>query len=219
MKTRNLIGITAACGFFLVAACSSSDDAPTGALGGPVSGAADAHCSGSAPAEVTPAACTAPEEEAAGGASGEEESSAGGAADCNETRDDEYGPTLPNSEGADDECKYQVSWTASPIRRDQDVTFSVTAKSLATDQPLEALADGKLPLSRVELYLPCDPEHRAPAQNAKAKFSETAPGVYSASALRFDQAGRWVVRFHFYEECLDGETSPHGHIAFFVDVP
>jgi hypothetical protein len=43
--------------------------------------------------------------------------------------------------------------------------------------------------------------------------------VFQGGPLRFDRSGRWVVRFHFYEDCNDGESSPHGHIAFFVDVP
>jgi hypothetical protein len=43
--------------------------------------------------------------------------------------------------------------------------------------------------------------------------------VYEGGPLRFDQPGRWVVRFHFYESCNDSEVSPHSHVAFFVDVP
>jgi hypothetical protein len=46
------------------------------------------------------------------------------------------------------------------------------------------------------------------------------PGTYSVGPVRFDQAGRWFVRFHFYETCSDApEDSPHGHVAFWVDVP
>jgi hypothetical protein len=36
----------------------------------------------------------------------------------------------------------------------------------------------------------------------------------------FDQSGRWVVRFHYFETCSDvPEDSPHGHVAFYIDVP
>jgi hypothetical protein len=36
----------------------------------------------------------------------------------------------------------------------------------------------------------------------------------------FDQPGKWVVRFHFFENCDDlVEDSPHGHAAFYVQVP
>jgi hypothetical protein len=215
MNFRNLFAVAFASGFLFNAGCSSSDDdkTPTGAVGGPVTGAADSHCTGSTPVEVVPDACTEPaEEEAEGGAPG-------APADCNETHDDDYGETQFNSEGNDDDCKYHASWTSTPISLNQDVTVTVTTSNLTTDQPLEALADGKLPLSRVEVYQPCDPTRRGPTQNAKAEFTETAPGVYTGGPLRFDQKGRWVVRFHFYEQCFDGEGSPHGHVAFFVDVP
>jgi len=80
-----------------------------------------------------------------------------------------------------------------------------------SSDPLEALEDGKLPLTRVEVYQPCEPTRRGPAQNSKAKFSEPSPGVYTVGPLRFDQSGRWVVRYHLYEECLDGEGRRHGH--------
>jgi len=36
----------------------------------------------------------------------------------------------------------------------------------------------------------------------------------------FDKSGRWVVRFHFFESCSDvPDDSPHGHVAFYIDVP
>jgi hypothetical protein len=31
--------------------------------------------------------------------------------------------------------------------------------------------------------------------------------------------GKWSVRFHIREDCLDGADSPHGHGAFFINVP
>jgi len=172
--------------------------------------------------EVDPGACHGDSpEEGEGGASGEgDEAGGAGGSDCNQTHDSEYGDTLPNSQGADDDCKYHVSWTSTAIRLNQDVTFTVTTKALATGEPLESLPDEhKLPLSRVEVYQPCEPNRLGPPQNFKAEFAETAPGVYQGGPLRFDQPGRWVVRFHFYEECNDGAESPHGHVAFFVDVP
>ena len=214
MKLRGLFALALTSGVLSNVGCSSDGDkAATGAIGGPFAGVADTHCTGISPVEVIPEACTEPSAGAAvGGALGEP-------ADCNETHDDEYGETLFNSEGNDDDCKYHASWTSTPISLNQDVTVTVTTNNLTTQQPPEALTDGKLPLSRVEVYRPCNPTRRGPAQNAKAEFTETAPGVYTGGPLRFDQAGRWVVRFHFYEQCFDGEGSPHGHIAFFVDVP
>ena len=214
MKLRNLFALALTSGLVFNAGCSSDGDkAPMSAAGGPVPGSADAHCTDGSPIEVIAEACTKPSADAAaGGAPGEP-------ADCNETHDDEYGETQFNSEGNDDDCKYHASWISTPISLNQDLTLTVTTSNLTTQQPLEALADGKRPLSRVEVYQPCNPTRRGPAQNAKAEFAETAPGVYTGGPLRFDQAGRWVVRFHFYEQCFDGEGSPHGHIAFFVDVP
>jgi hypothetical protein len=221
MKLLPLLLLASVSSMLLNAGCSASDTpSPPSALGGPVPGPDDSHCAGQPVVDVDPAACHGDTpEEGEGGASGEgEEAGGAGGSDCNQTHDAEYGDTLPNSEGDDDDCKYHVSWTSTPIRRNQDVTFAVTTKDLATDQPLESLAgETKLPLSSVEVYQPCEPTRLGPAQ--KAKFEETAPGVYEGGPLRFDQPGRWVVRFHFYEECNDGEASPHGHVAFFVDIP
>ncbi|MES1173409.1 MAG: hypothetical protein ABUL62_03695 [Myxococcales bacterium] len=209
--------------------CSSSDDATpapaTGPVGGPVSGPENDRCVGEPVGVSDPAACLVPggDEDAAGGAPGEDEG-AGGApsTDCNLTHDDEYGDTLYNSAGDDDDCKYLVSWTSTPIRKGESVTFTVTATSKASGEPLERIPDQKadeVALSRVEPYLPCDPTHFPPAIDAKAAIKEASPGVFTVGPLVFDESGRWVVRFHFYEECVDSETSPHGHAAFFVDVP
>ncbi len=220
MKTWNLLFCAMLSGLLLNASCSS-DSTPSApaALGGPVSGPADAHCAGREPELVEPAACTNPEAESEGGASGEGDTTGEGGTDCNQTRDVEYGETLPGTEGDDDDCKYHASWTSTPIALNQDVTFTITTTNLSTSAPLEALEDGKLPLTRVEVYQPCEATRRGPAQNFKATFTEPSPGVYTVGPLRFDQSGRWVVRYHLYEECLDGEGSPHGHIAFFVDIP
>ncbi len=184
MKILPLLVLASASSLLFNASCSSSDSpaSPTGAPGGPVLGVEDAHCAGHPPVAVDPAACHGDSpEEGEGGASGGDEGEGGvGGSDCNQTHDAEYGDTLPNSEGDDDDCKYHVSWTSTPIRRNQDATFTVTTKDLATDQPLESLADHELPLSRVEVYQPCEPNRLGPAQNAKAEFEETAPGYTKA---------------------------------------
>ena len=225
MKIRSLFLLAALSGLSFTASCSSDSTSTTpaaagaSAVGGPVTGPRDAHCDGRTPVTVDPAACDTPEGEGAGGASGDEPAGGEGGSDCNQTHDDEYGATLPNSEGDDDDCKYHASWTSTPIRLNEDVTVTVTTSNLLTGDGLEALSDSKLPLTRVEVYQPCDPNRFGPIQNSKATFEEVSPGVYTGGPLRFDQPGRWVVRFHFYEQCLDGEGSPHGHIAFFVDVP
>jgi len=232
MKLLPVLLLASACSAVLLnAGCSSSDDSPaaTGAVGGPVQGAEDAHCADRHVVGADPGACHADASEEEGGASGEGEGGASGegeasdgtaGSDCNQTHAAEYGDTLPNSEGDDDDCKYHVSWTSTPIRRNQDVTFTVRAADLSTGDPLQSLpGEQDLPLSRVEVYQPCEPTRLGPAQNFKAEFSKISTGVYEGGPIRFDQPGRWVVRFHFFEQCNDGERSPHGHVAFFVDVP
>jgi hypothetical protein len=166
-----------------------------------------------------PAACTADTSE--GGAADTGDDSAGGApSDCNQTHDAEYGDTLYNSDGNDDDCKYHASWTSTPIHLNEPVTFTLTT-SLIDDPstPLAPLADGITPLQRLDVYEPCNATRLGPAQNLKPTIKQTAPGVFTAGPILFDQAGTWVVRFHLYEQCLDTDTSPHGHIAFFVNVP
>ena len=57
------------------------------------------------------------------------------------------------------------------------------------------------------------------SRNARSS-TEIAPGVYKVGPIKFDAAGIWTVRFHFFEECGDArEDSPHGHAAFYVKVP
>jgi hypothetical protein len=156
---------------------------------------------------------------------GEGPTASGGASgipDCNLAHDADYGDTMYNASGDDDDCKYQVSWTSTPIRKGENVTFTVTATSKATGAPLERIAAqpaGATALSRIEPYIPCQPTHVPPVADLRAPIKEVSPGVYTIGPVVFDESARWVVRFHFYEECIDSDTSPHGHAAFFIDVP
>lgn len=207
--------------------CSSSSDdsnTATGPLGGAVTGPEDNHCPDPPDGVSDPAACLTPDtgdEAAAGAASTDTPTEAGGAADCNLAHDVDYGDTLYNKSGRDDDCKYELSWVSTDIRKGEKVTFTVTAKDNAGAalERIDAQKAGAKALSRVELYIPCQPTHLAPAADLSAPITETMPGVYSVGPIVFDASGRWVVRFHFYEECVDSKTSPHGHAAFFVDVP
>ena len=52
----------------------------------------------------------------------------------------------------------------------------------------------------------------AEADRDRARYLHRRP-------LKFDVAGKWAARFHFNEDCNDGDESPHGHTAFFVSVP
>src|SRR6266540_1855172 len=80
--------------------CSSG---PSGPAGGPVTGALDVHCKDGDGGQIAEAigACMAP----GGGGTANAGSGSGGA---------EYGETLFNAEGDDDECKYHVTWTSTP---------------------------------------------------------------------------------------------------------
>jgi hypothetical protein len=122
----------------------------------------------------------------------------------------DFGATIYNSSGYDDDCKYHVSFTSTPVRRNTPVTFTVTVEGLDPAGP--ALGANLY----AEVYLP--PIH--PAPNSNTKTTEKGAGVYDVGPIVFDVPGLWTVRFHMYEECSDApEDSPHGHIAFYIDVP
>ncbi|MDB4947037.1 MAG: hypothetical protein JWP97_6571 [Labilithrix sp.] len=185
----------------IVVACSSDDPAPEigpQSTAAAVSGAADTHC-GDRVVTVDPAACSAD--------GGHEHDEDAGEHDHGEA--DEHGVTLFGSEGEDDECKYHVSWTSSPVSVNADVRFMVHATHRATSQPVL----GANPYT--EIFL----NDTHPAPNTDVKTVEGGAGNYAIGPVRFDQPGRWTVRFHFAATCADGDESPHGHAAFFVNVP
>jgi hypothetical protein len=176
------LAVAAACG-------SSSGGGPTG---GPVSGPLDTHCSlpdGGVIAQVTDlSVCHLP-------------------ADAGPT---DYGATMYNSAGDDDDCKYHVSFTETPIRPNQNVTFTVTATTKIDGQP----ETGANILAEVFL------NDTHPAPNSGQTTTEKPGGVYDIGPIVFDAQGRWTVRFHLHEDCQDAtDDSPHGHAAFYIDVP
>ncbi len=169
--------------------CSSGDQ--RGPAGGPVSGALDKHCTlpdGGVQVQPTdPAACQT-----------------GGAGASN------YGPTMYNSEADDDDCKYHVKFTVSPVYQNTDATFTVTATKKADGSSAAG--------ANVDAEVFLDATH--PAPNSNQHTTESPPGTYQVGPVRFDKAGQWTVRLHLFEQCLDGvPDSPHGHAAFFIDVP
>lgn len=171
------------------AACNSDEGGPTG---GPVAGAEDQHCTlpdgGVRSQAVSLSTCHA-------------------AADAGTT---DYGPTLYNSEANDDDCKYHVKFTATPVRRNQNVTFTVSANTLADGQPA--------PGANIDAEVFLNDTH--PAPNSGQQTSEKPGGVYDVGPIKFDAAGRWTVRFHLHEDCQDATPdSPHGHVAFYLDIP
>jgi hypothetical protein len=174
-------------------ACSNSSSCPT--PGGAASGAPDTHCvdpdSGVAIVSPTSQASCHPD---------------GGA----DAAPSDYGPPVYGTAADDDDCKYHVTWSATPVCENEGVVFTVTATNAVDGTPVTGAN------AEAEIFL--TPTHPAPTPFVTS--TEGPAGTYTTQPARFDKAGRWTVRFHFFEECSDllGD-SPHGHVAFYVDVP
>lgn len=200
------------------AACSSSDTAggttggPSGPPGGPVSGSPDAHCG--TKSQVTSEAACHPTPTGSGGGSSSSSSSgattgAGGSTGAGGEAS-EYGDTRENAESDDDDCKYHVKWSSTDIYQNTDVTLTVVVTTKVDGKPAVA--------GEVDAEAFLNDTH--PAPNSDTTVTETTPGTYTIGPVRFDKAGKWTVRFHIHEECADlTDDSPHGHVAFYVNVP
>ena len=175
----------------------------------------DSHCTGVAPQPVSAASCHPPASDAGVGADdgGTDDAGGGGAP--------EFGDTMYNTEGDDDDCKYHVKYAVKPAT-DGNVTFTITVTKLAAPGPATgAVVDAYHGVS-VQAFLASNEFHVAPNTNPMTAATETqaGSGIYTITPVKLDQSGRWVVRFHFFETCEDTfPDSPHGHAAFFVDVP
>jgi len=128
----------------------------------------------------------------------------------------EYNPTMWNTRGSDDDCKYDVSWSSTPVCLGAPVYFTVHANfrvdatTFGSGPPLT----GAAPL--IEAVLDCN----TPASVTQPPPVEFQPGVYQVGPIVFPDPGVWSVRFHFNEHCNDlVPDSPHGHAAFWVLVP
>ena len=185
--------VALACAGVLAVACSSSSSCPT--PGGPASGAPDTHCvdpdSGAPTATPTSQASCHPD----------------AGADAAPT---DYGPPLYGTTGNDDDCKYHVTWSATPMCENEGVVFTFTATNAVDGTPVTGAS------AEAELFL--TPTHPAPTPFVTS--TEGPPGTYTTQSARFDKAGQWTVRLHLFESCSDllGD-SPHGHVSFYVDVP
>lgn len=195
-----IVPISLGAGYLLVEGCGSGH--PTGPMGGPVSGAEDMHC-------VAPDGGVTTQPTDQGSCQARPDARPPGTPDADTTSSD-YGPTMYNTEALDDDCKYAMSWSSTPIYENYDVHFTLTLKTAVDMQ----LATGAGPLAEVFL----NDTHGAPPTDQTAK--EISPGVYDIGPIQFDAPGMWTIRFHVYHDCLDlVETSPHGHAAFYVNVP
>lgn len=198
----------------LAAVACGSTAAPNGPAGGAVAGPADTHCGTGAAAVVGHVgACVTASLPANPGICGVTYEAPGastaGAGDADGGGGDDYGATMYNASGDDDDCKYAVAWTSSPIRVGADVIFTVTATRTEDGAPARCAT------VRPEIFLSI--AHGTPAPRAAPV--ESPPGTYEIGAVKFDAPGLWTVRFHLYESCTDAPDSPHGHAAFFVNVP
>ena len=193
-RVHSSVPTTLLLGFAALAACGSSSEGPAG---GPVSGLADAHCAGVTPIAVNEASChpavtptdpPPPEEDA---------------------------PVLYNAEGDDDDCKYHVSFSSTPVRLNEAATFNVVATLLASPGTPATGASIDIESDAADNQL-----HVLSPLPPAAAERPAGSGRYQVGPVKIDAAGRWVLRFHQYEDCSDlSEDSPHGHVAFYVDVP
>ncbi len=192
---------------------SSSTPAPSFGTSGVVMGKLDTHCNGVPPIVVNPSSCSAPAPTADAAAPADD----GGAAAS------EFGDTMYNAAGDDDDCKYSVSYTDSPtVKLNQSMTFKLVLKKLADGTPATGAAGPNGESVNIEGFLSTQESHVLPNTTPAMTATETPAnsGIYTISPVVFDTSGRWVVRFHINENCTDNlEDSPHGHAAFFFDVP
>jgi hypothetical protein len=203
-----------------VAACTStnttpdagpSDAAPAtcASPGEPTPGPKDTHCTasdGGTTVQATSMASCHPDATAPDGGGG-----------C------PYGDSMFGQESDDDDCKYHVKWTASPIcEGSAGVKFTVTV----THKDDGSILTGANTIAEVFTTSPgydagvCDnaSPHPSPSTDG-VPMAESPPGTYTRNIV-FDKAGQWTVRFHFHEECADVfPDSPHGHAAYLVTVP
>jgi hypothetical protein len=229
MRTRVRLSSLLALATLSLAACNdtpSPADTGTGgtdagatatctAPGMPTAGAADTHC---APGIVQPtdmASCFG--EPDAGPVDAGPAEDAGPAVDAGPIAACEYGATMFGMEADDDDCKYHLRWTATPICEGSGgVEFTLVATSKVDGSPVTGAGP------RIQAFVTdgaaCDTSltHLSPAAGTMRETS--TPGTYVGRTI-FDQAGQWTVRFHLFEECGDTETSPHGHAAFRLTVP
>jgi hypothetical protein len=205
--------------------------ATCGSPGGPAKGPADEHCKGMTPQVVGPTACSVADAGASinNGADGGDAAAADGGdagaapppGACGENGPD-YGATMYGTEGDDDDCKYHVTYTYTPICQSDGTYFVVNAHYLRDGAPLENAC------TYAELCWengangtgspPPNVDQRPPLGNQTVV--EGPPGTYTIGPVIFDESGEWTVRFHFNEICCDVlPDSPHGHAAFHIKVP
>jgi hypothetical protein len=219
-RSRALVGApSAGVVFSLVVACSTNSgtgsdggSAPScSPAGGEVAGPADMHCVGQPAQVVNPSECDAAAGDDGGGGGGDD---GGGGADAEigNCGNSAFGATNYGHSSVDDDCKYAVSWTSTPVCEGVPVYFTVTVKYASNGAPVTGAN------AQPDWVLNCN--HLGPSNPAPATQSpEDPPGTYKVGPIVFDKPGKWVFRFHFNETCTDLPDSPHGHAAYYINVP
>jgi hypothetical protein len=202
--------------------------------GGPIDGADNNHCvvGGVQQIQATgkcegvgAAAPSGGDAGASGGSSGGGDASGGGdgsastvdAGDTGECDEPGYGVTNYGTSAADDDCKYDVSYTVTPVCQNANVYFTVTVTKRADKSPLTGASVS------AEVY---NDDCATIAPNSGQTTVEQGGGTYKVGPIQFKNppmsqgASKWIVRFHFDQCCSDMfADSPHGHAAFWVSVP
>ena len=224
-RADRLVRAAAALSFMGVAACSSSS---SGSDGGPSSsggyglvascaspgkatpGPADDHCASAGPdggplmnSVTDPCDFAVPQDAAVGACA--------------------YGSTNYGMEADDDDCKYHITWSSTPICEQPGSTmvtivgiYKDTGKPMTGAAPTaEAFVSTRGDWDSATY---CDTMTAHLGPDANMSFVEGPPGTYKGP-VTFDESGVWTVRFHFFENCSDWPTAPHGHVAFHFTVP
>jgi hypothetical protein len=222
-----IIRTTFRSGFFAVplalAACSSSssDGTSSSAIapatcsnpGAATPGPADDHCANAGPdggalVQKVDLACNAVVSAADGGSGGDQ---------C------PFGSTIYGSEGDDDDCKYHLVWSTSPIcEQPGGVTFTVVVTRKSDGSPVTGAGTRAESITTTpgaqDAASYCDDMSTHGGPNNGVMLTEGPEGTY-VGPIEFDRPGAWTVRFHFFEKCTDAPDAPHGHAAFHVTVP
>lgn len=235
---RSTLGLLCAA-VLLGAACSEEEEAVGGQCSGgdgAVAGPADTHCvaaDGSeivrsigaclTAAEVAQSSTAQADAGAEGEADHEHEGDAGheheGDAGHEHEGEEDHGHAgeehliMSGREADDDDCKYRVSFQNTCVAVNEPVTLT-----LSLTRKFDGMPGAGTNPAFPEIYLAEDTTHLSPSNDITAV--ERSPGVYDIGPVVFDSSGRWVVRFHYFETCSSvPEDSPHGHVAFYIDVP
>jgi hypothetical protein len=214
----------------VVAACSNSNPTPDGGSdagndvandggsctlpGQATPGPADMHCTGQPVQMTNEGDCFVD--------AGPVDDAGTDAGDAGPTDTCDYGDTMFGYSGDDDDCKYHVVWSSTPIC-ETSVTFTVTVTYLGNNAPVTGIPQGVL----VEPFIPtvadaaCDNKATHISPSSFNPLPETPPGSGTyVGPVVFDAPGDWTLRFHIHEECSDDfDDSPHGHAAFHITVP